>query len=462
MAVTTRLTWNEERSFQKLLGNVSLRLLCKSSVHGDDIAEMQNRCRCQGSTITVIYHSDSIFGIFMLGHSSEQSKSFIEPDASFFFSLQKDETMEMKSVFLNSTVTSNSKSLIFNFSSYDNKFLSLNFSKRCINIPRSLKEKLRAKSDSNFSKKGGIMFLEAELRGKSDSDSPYLECEVFRVEGIKDETGYINRITRATQHRNSLLADVRAYSPFANLVSEIRILLLGPVGSGKSSFFNSVKSIFQGHLTRQAIVGSDVTSITEQYRIYSIKDGKNGQSLPFMLCDSMGLDENEGVGLCVDDIPHILKGCVPDRYEFSPHKPITPKHPTFITSPSLKDRIHCVAFVFDINSMDNLSSKMMVKFKQIQKEVINCGVAQVALLTKVKNCNEVLQDNFLKMNKAMISQSQIQNANRRLGIPLSRILVVENYASEREMDPLKDILILSALKQMFRAADDFLEDLHLE
>ncbi|KAM9693334.1 interferon-induced protein 44-like isoform 1-T1 [Dama dama] len=411
MAVTTRWTWNEERSFQKLLGNVSLRLLYKSSVHGDDIAEMQNRCRCQGSTITVIYHSDSIFGIFMLGHSSEMSKSFIEPNASFFFSLQKDETMEMKSVFLNSTVTSNSKSLIFNFSSYDNKYLSLNFSKRCINIPRSLKEKLRAKSDSNFSKKGGIMFLEAELRPKSDSDSPYLECEVFRVEGIKDETGYINRITRATQHRNSLLADVRAYSPFANLVSEIRILLLGPVGSGKSSFFNSVKSIFQGHLTRQAIVGSDVTSITEQ---------------------------------------------------FSPHKPITPKHPTFITSPSLKDRIHCVAFVFDINSMDNLSSKMMVKFKQIQREVINCGVAQVALLTKVKNCNEVLQDNFLKMNKAMISQSQIQNANRRLGIPLSRILVVENYASEREMDLLKDILILSALKQMFQAADDFLEDLHLE
>ncbi|KAB0365981.1 hypothetical protein FD754_010137 [Muntiacus muntjak] len=416
MAVTTRLTWNEERSFQKLLGNVSLRLLYKSSVHGNFIAEMQNRCRCQGSTITVIYHSDNIFGIFMLGHSSEMSKSFIEPNISFFFSLQKDETMEMKS------------SLIFNFSSYDNKCLSLNFSKRCIDIPRFLKEKLRA---------------------KSDSDSPYLILKIvmpclFPL-GIKDETGYINRISRAKQHRNSLLADVRAY-----------------IGSGKSSFFNSVKSIFQGHLTRQAIVGSDVTSITEQYRIYSIKDGKNGQSLPFMLCDSMGLDENEGVGLCVDDIPHILKGCVPDRYKFSPHKPITPKHPTFITSPSLKDRIHCVAFVFDINSMDNLSFKMMVKFKQIQKEVINCGVAQVALLTKVKNCNEVLQDNFLKMNKAMISRSQIQNANRRLGIPLSRILVVENYASEREMNPLKDILILPALKQMFRAADDFLEDLPLE
>uniref|UniRef100_A0A452F5D2 Interferon-induced protein 44-like n=1 Tax=Capra hircus TaxID=9925 RepID=A0A452F5D2_CAPHI len=414
MAVTTTLTWNGERSFQKLLGNVSLRLLYKSSVHGENTVEMQNRCCCQGPIVTVIYHSNNIFGIFMRGHSSEKSKSFIEPNDSFFFSLQKNETVEMKTVVLNSTVT-----------------ISYNT------------------SEFNISIKCNPMFSS-------------LECEVFRVEGIKDEAGYINRITRATQHRNRLLADVRAYSPYADLVSEIRILLLGPVGSGKSSFFNSVKSIFQGHLTRQAIVGSDVTSITEQYRIYSIKDGKNGQSLPFMLCDSMGLDEEEGVGLCVDDIPHILKGCVPDRYEFSPQKPITPKHPTFITSPSLKDRIHCVAYVFDINSMDNLSPKMMAKLKQIQKEVINCGVAQVALLTKVNNCNEVLQDNFLNMNKAMISQSQIQNVNKILGIPLSRILVVENYASGREMDPLKDILILSALKQMFRAVDDFLEDLLLE
>lgn len=67
-----------------------------------------------------------------------------------------------------------------------------------------------------------------------------------------------------------LLADLRAYKPYADLVSEIRILLLGPVGSGKSSFFNSVKSIFQGHVTRQATVGSDITSITEMVSYFRI------------------------------------------------------------------------------------------------------------------------------------------------------------------------------------------------
>lgn len=49
-----------------------------------------------------------------------------------------------------------------------------------------------------------------------------------------------------------------------------------------------------------------------------------------------------------------------------------------------------------------------------------------------------------------------------LHIPTSNIFMVENYASEVELDPLKDILILSALRQILRAVDDYLEDLPLE
>lgn len=72
------------------------------------------------------------------------------------------------------------------------------------------------------------------------------------------------------RHRNQLLEELRAFKPNVDLISEIRILLLGPVGSGKSSFINSVRSVFQGRLTRQAIVGSDDTSITEQVSYLSI------------------------------------------------------------------------------------------------------------------------------------------------------------------------------------------------
>lgn len=58
-----------------------------------------------------------------------------------------------------------------------------------------------------------------------------------------------------------------------------------------------------------------------------------------------------------------------------------------------------------------------------------------------------------------VSLLQLETVHRELGFALSDILVVSNYTSEWELDPVKDVLILSALGQMLWAADDFLEDL---
>lgn len=280
--------------------------------------------------------------------------------------------------------------------------------------------------------------------------------------GIKKNPGFIKKMVTAREHREEFLSTLRAYRPYADLVSEVRILLVGPVGSGKSSFVNSVKSVFQGRLTRQAIVGSDESSITKQYRVYSIKDGNSGDTLPFMLGDSMGLEVEEEAGLCTDDIPHILKGCVPDRYQFDPREPIKPEHFTYADSPPLKDRIHCVAFVLDINSVDTLSDKMVAKLKKIRKDVVDFGIGCVALLTNVRDYDEVLDDNFVNMAERMTSLSQVQNVQNMLNIPIANILMVSNYASERRLEPLKDVLIFAALGQMLRAADDALQDLPLE
>ncbi|XP_027626679.1 interferon-induced protein 44 isoform X1 [Tupaia chinensis] len=413
MEVTTRLTWNEERSLQKLLGNVSLTLLYKSTVHGCSTEDADQRCTDQGSILIMIYLSDAIFGVFMLGNYPKLNNSG-KPNSSFCFSLtEKNNIIETSFLKVNFVPKISGKEpVIF---SLDSDTFSIVPDKSTHNIQFNLKEKLRVANSSR---------------------ATYLECEIFRVEGIMVDPSYIPRIMRVTPHRNKLLSELRAYKPHADMVSKIRILLLGPVGSGKSSFFNSVKSIFQGHVTRQAIVGSDSTSITEQYRTYSVKDGKYGTFLPFVLCDSMGLDETEGEGLCMDDIPHILRGHVPDRYQFNPHKPITPKHPNFITSPSLKDRIHCVAYVLDINSINNLSSKMVAKLKQVHKEVLNCGLAHVALLTKVSNCNEVLQDSFLNMNTSMTSQSQIESMAVTTNLTWWQKKILQNHFGEKRLSLL--------------------------
>lgn len=58
---------------------------------------------------------------------------------------------------------------------------------------------------------------------------------------------------------------VTSYSPSCKHVPQARVLLLGPVGSGKSSFISSVQSVFNGRVTNRAMVGcSTSTSFTKK------------------------------------------------------------------------------------------------------------------------------------------------------------------------------------------------------
>ncbi|KAH3798649.1 hypothetical protein DPMN_152251 [Dreissena polymorpha] len=45
-------------------------------------------------------------------------------------------------------------------------------------------------------------------------------------------------------------------------LQDYRILLIGPVGAGKSSFCNTVNSVFRGRMTQRAICGEGPHSIT--------------------------------------------------------------------------------------------------------------------------------------------------------------------------------------------------------
>ncbi|GLD49851.1 interferon-induced protein 44-like isoform X1 [Lates japonicus] len=66
------------------------------------------------------------------------------------------------------------------------------------------------------------------------------------------------------EQKTSLMTSVSSYKPSCEEVTEARVLLLGPVGSGKSSFISSVQSVFNGRVTNRAMVGSSSTSFTKK------------------------------------------------------------------------------------------------------------------------------------------------------------------------------------------------------
>ena len=60
-----------------------------------------------------------------------------------------------------------------------------------------------------------------------------------------------------------LRGEVSLYKPPPCLkVPRVNVLLVGQVGSGKSSFINTVNSVFKGHVTSRATAGSTEHSLT--------------------------------------------------------------------------------------------------------------------------------------------------------------------------------------------------------
>ncbi|CAM9320136.1 unnamed protein product [Rangifer tarandus platyrhynchus] len=244
----------------------------------------------------------------------------------------------------------------------------------------------------------------------------FQDCEVFRCEDLLDE----RRMSGITELKESLLCAIRNY----------------------------------------ALVGSNPTGTSEKYRTYFIKDAKDNSTLPLIPWDSMGLSEKEGLDM--DDIPYILEGHFPDRYQFNSLKLMPKGIGNHTGCPLLEDRVHCVAFVFNANSVEQLSYQMVKKIKRIRRELIKSDVVHVVLLTHVDTLDLITKADLIDIYKCVLVKLKLEAVHRKLGFVLSDIFVVSNYTSEWELEPVIDVLVLSALKEMLWAADDFLENLPLE
>uniref|UniRef100_A0A087X2V8 G domain-containing protein n=1 Tax=Poecilia formosa TaxID=48698 RepID=A0A087X2V8_POEFO len=261
------------------------------------------------------------------------------------------------------------------------------------------------------------------------------------------------------------MESIKTYKPTVSSVSQARVLLIGPVGAGKSSFFNSINSVFRGHVTSQAIAGYSSSSLTTQFRTYSVKAGREGKPLPIILCDTMGLEDSKGAGLDVEDISSILEGHMPDRYQFNPSEPLHPDASGYRKSPDLKEKIHCLSYILDATKVFVMPEKLAEKLKAIRQKANLLGVPQLVVLTKVDEACPLVKENLTNIYRSVYIKetvsvfTKMQEASSKLGMPLSCIVPVRNYVEELDLDLNSDILLLSAVIQMLRFADNYFDEI---
>ncbi|XP_041862683.1 interferon-induced protein 44-like [Melanotaenia boesemani] len=434
--LNSKLTRSQQKTICSQLGTVRLKLLYKASIHGFTGAAFHQQCDKRCPTVSVGYNSSGyVFGGYTR-QAFNQSGQYVNDDQAFLFSLSGEKIHKYPVISAPHAVRMISGSGPY----FGETLILVHGSKQVV-----------------YSNPGKFYtFSAAEMHG---NDLNLTECEVYQVEQTTELEKPWRTVIWETGKRNELMENIITYKPTVSSVAQARVLLIGPVGAGKSSFFNSINSVFRGHVTSQAISGSSATSLTTQFRTYSLKAGRQGKPLPIILCDTMGLEESKGAGLDIDDISNILKGHLSDRYQFNPSAALHSDSHGYRRSPTLKDKIHCVVYVIDACKISIMSAKLEEKLDAIRRKVNMMGIPQLVLLTKVDEACPLVEEDLTNIYRSGYIKGTVQEISARLGVPLSCIVPVKNYSEELELDVNCDILLLSAVIQMLRFVDNYFDDI---
>ncbi|XP_030261226.1 interferon-induced protein 44-like isoform X1 [Sparus aurata] len=256
----------------------------------------------------------------------------------------------------------------------------------------------------------------------------------------------------------SALQFVNNYKPHVE-GQQIRVLLHGPVGAGKSSFINSVQSVLHGRISVQALVDNATHDcFTKQYKTYKIQKGNPDTFYPFVLNDIMGLkcSNRRSSKIHLKDMKRVLKGNVKDGYTFNADCKISKEDRHYNTSPTLNDKVHVLVCVIDANTTSLIKDEVLMGIQDIRDEASELGIPQVAIFTKIDQACPETQEDVKNVYRSKLLKQKIEQFSADVGIPLNCIFPVKNYHEESDLDTDTNTLILNALRNIIHFGNDFL------
>ncbi|XP_076153665.1 interferon-induced protein 44-like [Alosa pseudoharengus] len=280
------------------------------------------------------------------------------------------------------------------------------------------------------------------------------------------ETGWCE-INWGTIQNNEMKKNLRKLQLKNPAVEHLRILVIGPVRAGKSSFIQSVKSMFKNRMVNAActVAAGGCTRYTKKFTTNQFED-ERGNILPFVISDVMGLGDS---GVHPKDIISALKGHLKEGYTFNPVRPCSEEDTGYNSSPTLNDKVHCLVFVIPLDNFTANNSyadertphQGLIKTMQdIQHKACDLRIPQVVILTKVDLACPHVKEDIKHVYRSQTIRQKAQACSDVLEIPISDIFLVKNYHEEKQLNPDMDAVLLFTLRDILNYANDFVENIN--
>nr|XP_034306901.1 interferon-induced protein 44 [Crassostrea gigas] len=489
---TDILTEDDRAQFSSWIGQRSrFELLYKISRDGCSSKTFHQLCDGKGPTVTILYNTDNTAYGGYLSQSWVSSGTHIKDPESFLFTLSYNGVQNRRKF-----PVTNPKKAAFGHVYFGPSFGDVNETNWSERESPRYQSKLRMESSSDLTTfrdtvtalrdKGSDTYF-FNLNGRSDFGSAYqkptvnmnainnghmcvFDLEVYLVKAdvqmssLKgpDLTVILSKAWREPplwneQNLQSLKDFVSSYKPLPDMkISEVNILLVGQINAGKSSFFNSLNSIFRGEISSRACAGTSPHSLTTNLRKYRIRNRETKSYLNFRLCDTRGLEEEMSMHL--QDMALLLDGHLSDQYKFNPMAHATQRDPGFVLNATFQDKIHCVAFVVDASSIDVLQANVSQKLLHFRSLIVERGIPNVVYLTKLDKVCPLVDEDVRRVYHSQACKQALETAADVIGIPRGHVFPVKNYEKESQLQTNISIMALTAMRQTLVFADDYLED----
>ncbi|XP_060716847.1 interferon-induced protein 44-like isoform X2 [Tachysurus vachellii] len=203
----------------------------------------------------------------------------------------------------------------------------------------------------------------------------------------------------------------------------VRILVVGEVGAGKSSFINSVNNAFQGRITSGALVDrAGGTSFTKNYKTHYI-EAEDGSNLPFVFNDIMGLEDRES-GAKADDIIRAIYGLLEEGHNLENTRVTDVK---YRSNPSVEHQTTCLVNIVAADKISMMNDGVIDKLKKIRQAATKWNMPQVIIMTRPDVACPLVQQDLRKIYTSKKIKEKMEVCSNTVGIPMNHIFPVKNY-----------------------------------
>lgn len=234
----------------------------------------------------------------------------------------------------------------------------------------------------------------------------------------------------------------------------INIMVMGNIGAGKSSFINTLFTVFRnnGHISTIASPhGINVSSTTKRFHEVILTTLRDGKTIRIYDCRGVHCHEWSSTDY-KDDLIKAVDGCIRKNYQFQKDSGIQEDSVFFNKNPTISDKMHCVLYVTESNQVQQ--EILMHVREHVDDNVIPLRV----ILTKVDQLNLCGDGNLSGIFRSRQVNRKVESVQKMFGIQENQILPIANYVNGMTQNIVQDVLALLTIDEILQDAISYIQN----